>query len=89
MAMQSLLSNAYSLDEFARVNDIALTTVRREIESGRLVARKIGRRTIITPEDATAWRDHLPRVQPRERQSANGEAELLPSVGGTSHARGI
>jgi hypothetical protein len=38
--MQSvLLQKSYSLDEFARLNDIALTTVRGEIRSGRLVAR--------------------------------------------------
>jgi hypothetical protein len=42
-----LLQKSYSLDEFARLNDTALTTVRGEIKSGRLVARKIGRRTII------------------------------------------
>ena len=66
--MQSvLLQKSYSLDEFARQNDIGLTTVRGEIKSGRLVARKIGRRTIITPEDASDWRDRLPKVQPRVR----------------------
>jgi hypothetical protein len=66
--MQSvLLRKVYSLDEFARLNDIALTTVRGEIESGRLVARKVGRRTIITPEDANELRNCLPTVQPRVR----------------------
>jgi hypothetical protein len=66
--MQSvLLQKSYSLDDFARLNDIALTTVRGEIKSGRLVARKIGRRTIITPEDASDWRNRLPKVQPRVR----------------------
>jgi len=57
----------YSLDEFARLNDIALTTVRGEIKSGRLAARKVGRRTIITAEDAKAWQERLPKVQPRVR----------------------
>jgi hypothetical protein len=67
--MQSvLLQKSYSLDEFARLNDIALTTVRGEIKSGRLVARKIGRRTIISPEDANDWRNRLPKVQPRVRE---------------------
>ena len=43
--MQSvLLQKSYSLDEFARQNDIGLTTVRGEIKAGRLVARKVGRR---------------------------------------------
>ena len=61
------MEQSYSLDEFARQNDIGLTTVRGEIRSGRLVARKIGRRTIITPEDANDWRNRLPKVQPRVR----------------------
>jgi hypothetical protein len=67
MAIQSVLQRSYSLDEFARLNDIALTTVRGEIKSGRLVARKVGRRTIITPEDADDWRNRLPKVQPQAR----------------------
>src|SRR5689334_5002459 len=61
------MERSYSLSEFARLNDIALTTVRGEIKSGRLVARKVGRRTIITPEDADDWRNRLPKVQPQAR----------------------
>jgi hypothetical protein len=76
MTIQSVLQRSYSLDEFARLNDIALTTVRGEIRSGRLIARKIGRRTIITAEDANDWRDRLPKVQPRVGKSADG-AEVI------------
>ena len=65
MAMQFLLQKSYSLDEFARQNDIGLSTVRGEIRAGRLIARKIGRRTIIAAEDAKAWQERLPRLQPR------------------------
>jgi hypothetical protein len=69
--MQSvLLQKSYSLNDFARQNDIGLTTVRGEIKSGRLVARKIGRRTIITPEDANDWRNRLPKVQPQRASKA-------------------
>jgi hypothetical protein len=91
--MESVLPHkSYSLDEFARLNDIALTTVRGEIKSGRLVARKIGRRTIITFEDANDWRDRLPKVQPRVRvasiesmtdvASAEPASEAKAEVGG-------
>jgi hypothetical protein len=66
--MQSVLPRkSYSLDEFARQNAIGLTTVRGEIKAGRLAARKVGRRTIITAEDAKAWQERLPKVQPRVR----------------------
>ena len=61
------MQSSYSLDEFARHNAIGLTTVRGEIRAGRLVARKIGRRTIIAAEDAQAWQEQLPRLQPRVR----------------------
>ena len=52
-AMQSvLLQKSYSLNEFARQNAIGFTPVRGEIKAGRVVARKVGRRTIIAAEDA-------------------------------------
>jgi hypothetical protein len=61
------MERSYSLGEFARQNNLGVTTVRGEIKSGRLVARKIGRRTIITAEDAKAWQERLPKLQPRVR----------------------
>jgi hypothetical protein len=84
MAIQSVLQRSYSLDEFARLNDIALTTVRGEIRSGRLIARKIGRRTIITAEDANDWRDRLPKVQPRVGKSADGATGAPASISAVS-----
>jgi hypothetical protein len=48
-----------SLSEFARQNG--------EIKASRLAARKVGRRTIITAEDAKAWQEQLPKVQPGVR----------------------
>jgi hypothetical protein len=59
------MERSYSLSEFARQNDIGLTTVRSEIKAGRLTARKIGRRTIVAAEDAKAWQEQLPKLQPR------------------------
>jgi hypothetical protein len=35
-----------------------------EIKAGRLRVRKVGKRRIITPEDAKEWRDRLPIKQP-------------------------
>jgi hypothetical protein len=64
------MEQPYSLSEFARQNDIGLTTVRGGIKAGRLTARKIGRRTIIAAEDAKAWQDRLPKVHMIETSSA-------------------
>ena len=61
------MERSYSLSEFARQNDIGLTTVRGEIKAGRLAARKIGRRIIITAEDAKVWQERLSKVRPRVR----------------------
>jgi hypothetical protein len=61
------MDRSYSLSEFALQNDIGVTTVRGEIKAGRLTARKIGRRTIIAAEDAKAWQERLPKLQPRVR----------------------
>jgi hypothetical protein len=61
------MERCYSLGEFASLNNIGLTTVRAEMKAGRLVARKVGRRTIIAAEDAKVWQEQLPKVQPRVR----------------------
>jgi excisionase family DNA binding protein len=52
---------AYSVDEAAQSAGIGLTKLRQEIREGRLVARKIGKRTVITATDLTAWALQLPR----------------------------
>ena len=46
--------------EFAAAHKIGVTQIYREIAAGRLVARKLGRKTLITGEAAKAWRDALP-----------------------------
>jgi len=55
---------AYSIEQFAREEGIGRGTVYAEIREGRLRARKVGRRTIITAEDAAAWRNNLPDWKP-------------------------
>jgi hypothetical protein len=54
--------DGYSVEEFARRHDIGRTTAYEEISSGKLIARKVRGRTIITREDAAAWRGSLPKV---------------------------
>ena len=51
---------AYSVETFATAHEIGRSSAYEEIKSGRLKARKVNRRTIITDEDAAEWRASLP-----------------------------
>jgi predicted site-specific integrase-resolvase len=48
-------------NDVAARNGVSPTIIYREIKAGRLVARKLGARTIITADDERAWIDALPR----------------------------
>jgi hypothetical protein len=52
---------AYSVDEAAQSAGIGLTKLREEIREGRLVARKIGKRTVVTATDLAARAAQLPK----------------------------
>jgi excisionase family DNA binding protein len=60
--MNSLNANreSFSPDEIADRNGLGRTTVFAEIKARRLVARKVGKRTIITRDDEKAWLESLP-----------------------------
>jgi hypothetical protein len=49
-----------SVTTFGETYDIGRTKTYEEINAGRLKARKVGRRTIITAEDAEEWLSLLP-----------------------------
>jgi hypothetical protein len=51
---------ASSVDEFCGRNHICRETAYGEIRNGRLIARKVGKRTLIFKEDEDAWRNSLP-----------------------------
>ena len=68
---QTVLRPAFSITTFRRwAGGISRSWVYVEISEGRLSARKIGRRTIILPDDAEAWLKSRPSVQakPRNRE---------------------
>jgi excisionase family DNA binding protein len=46
---------AFSIDEFCRRYGIGRTTAYAEIAAGRLRRRKVGKRSVITEDDAEAW----------------------------------
>ena len=54
---------AISPKEFCLRNNIGNTTFYKEIKTGRLVALKVGRRTIITAEAERNWLASLPKLR--------------------------
>ena len=72
---------AFSIDVFCQENDTCRSKAYEEINAGRLRILKVGRRTLITPESAEAWRrlmeaDRLgpPPKCTRPRQRAGADA---------------
>jgi hypothetical protein len=59
-----LAVGAYSVEDFARSHSIGRSTAYSEISAGRLIARKFRTRTLVTIEDAKAWRASLPKLSP-------------------------
>jgi hypothetical protein len=53
---------ADSVERFAAKHAISRSQAYLEIAAGRLIARKVGSRTIITREDAATWRRALPKM---------------------------
>jgi hypothetical protein len=63
MKKDELLPAAMSVAAFCAWANIGRTTAYHEIGSGRLEARKCGRRTIITREAAERWLRSLPLIE--------------------------
>ena len=60
---------SYSVNEAAKAAGIGLTKLREEIREKRLIARKLGKRTLINVEDLNAWAASLPHLH-SARQAA-------------------
>ena len=54
---------AYSVSEAAKAASIGTTKLRLEIRSGRLRARKLGKRTLVTADDLKTWAAALPDIR--------------------------
>lgn len=52
--------NCLSLEEFCFRNAIGRTTAYNEIKAGRLIPKKVGRRTIISLEEEARWLADVP-----------------------------
>jgi hypothetical protein len=53
------MPTSFSILELAANAGVSRSTLYNEIRAGRLVVRKIGRRTIVSAADAAAWFDSL------------------------------
>jgi excisionase family DNA binding protein len=56
---------AMSIDEFCQRHAVGRTTVYGQIKQGRLLALKVGKRTLITEDDAEDWLRRLPVIETR------------------------
>lgn len=54
---------AMSVDEFCAWVSIGRSKFYREVSSGRIQLRKIGRKSVVTMADAQMWLASLPTVQ--------------------------
>ena len=66
---------ALSIAQVCRESGLGRTLIFAEIKSGRLVARKCGRRTLILKEDLLKWLSTLPAVE--TEASLNSATERL------------
>jgi hypothetical protein len=53
---------AYTIKELKEAGIIGPTKAYAEINAGRLIARKVGKKTVILEQDLKAWLDALPRL---------------------------
>lgn len=60
---QSASQRALSIQEFAQRYGVGRTTIYEEIKSGKLRARKMGKRTLIAVDDAENWLKCLPFIE--------------------------
>ncbi len=54
---------AHTVEDATRISTCGRTLLYAAIKSGKLKARKIGRRTVILDEDLRAWLKSLPTAQ--------------------------
>lgn len=56
----NIVSSVFSVDEFCQWAGIGRTAAYAEMKTGKLPAKKLGRRTIILKSEAEKWMTSLP-----------------------------
>lgn len=69
---------AFSVNGVSVIADCGKTVIYEELNSGRLVGKKIGRKTVILAEALNTWLNSLPDYKPRTGQN-NDQVDSLPS----------
>ena len=54
---------AVSIADACKVTGLCRTVIYEHIKSGRLCARKVGRRTVILAGDLRAWLENMPTIK--------------------------
>jgi hypothetical protein len=75
---ETMERKAFSVEVFGIRNGISRRQAFYELSSGRIEARKLGSRTIITERAERKWQDALPKVTPREAEALNDHCEYVP-----------
>lgn len=74
---------SYTVEQVCELTSVGRTTVYAAIRSGNLVARKLGRRTILLRSDVDAWLAACPRTKnDAERRTASMPAPASGLGGG-------
>ena len=58
---------AYSIAVALQITGLGRTSLYKEISSGRLVAHKVGRRTLISADDLERWLKSQPTIVPHPK----------------------
>jgi excisionase family DNA binding protein len=56
---------AMTIPEAVRASGVGRSTIYAELASGRLVARKLGRRTLVMSSELERWLESLPALKAR------------------------
>jgi hypothetical protein len=56
---------AYTIEELLQIHPGGRTRLYDAIKAGQLIARKIGRQTIVLDDEYTAYLQSLPKIEPK------------------------
>ena len=70
LAPQHLTPLAYTIPEACKIAKVGRSTLYVAVQTGALRARKLGKKTLILPQDLQRWLEDLPSYEPWHRPVA-------------------